>query len=53
MSLENPCTFLLAKENPDNAILTLIVNYGKIIDRKTNDAIQNKAVNCYLMIWTQ
>ena len=39
LSLENPCTFLLPKKKTENAFLTLIVNYRKIV-QKTNCAIQ-------------
>ena len=30
---KNPCTLLLAKENPENAFLTLLVNYRKFVQK--------------------
>ena len=30
LSLENPCTFLLAKKRPENVFLTMVVNHRKI-----------------------
>ena len=39
--MENPCTFLLAKKRPENAFLTLIVNYRKILQKTTVNCLFN------------
>ena len=31
--MADPCTFWLAKERPENAFLTLTVNYRKIVQK--------------------
>ena len=35
--------FCLQKKRPENAFLTLIMNYCKIVQKKTNYAIQNNS----------
>ena len=45
LSLENPCTFCLGKKRPENAFLTLIVNYCKIIQEK-QIMLFKTSVNC-------
>ena len=53
MSLENPCTFCLQKKIPENAFLTLTVNYHKIVQIMSFKTTLNWLFNeiwCYLVI---
>ena len=49
LSLENPCTFCLRKKIPEDAFLTLIVNYRKIVQKNKLCHSKQQKIG-YLMI---